>query len=131
MLALKKAWIWIKKHWYVPVLFLLIIIASGFSLLGFSRNKQLIKMLEINKESYKKQIEAIESAHAAEIQKRDELYDTYVNTMEKLKKEHNVSLEDLSEEKKKKMETMVKKYEGSPEELAKELSEMFGVDYVE
>tara|TARA_R110000824_G_scaffold14605_5_gene62114 strand:+ start:3860 stop:4246 length:387 start_codon:yes stop_codon:yes gene_type:complete len=128
MLALRKAWIWIKKHWYVPVLFVLILVTGVFS---FSRNKKLIKMLEINKESYEKQIEAIESAHAAEIQKRDELYDTYVSTMEKLKKEHNVSLEDLSEEKKKKMETMVKKYEGSPEELAKELSEMFGVDYVE
>ena len=29
------------------------------------------------------------------------------------------------------MDNMVKKYKGTPEELAKELAEMFGVDYVE
>ena len=56
MLALKKAWIWIKKHWYVPVLFVLVIVGSAFS---FSRNKKLIKMLEINKESYEKQIKSL------------------------------------------------------------------------
>ena len=96
MLALKKAWIWIKKHWYVPVLFVLVIVGSAFS---FSRNKKLIKMLEINKESYEKQIKAIEESHAAELKKRDELYAKYVETMKKLNEEHEVDLENLSKEK--------------------------------
>ena len=96
MLALKKAWIWIKKHWYVPVLFILILVAGAFS---FSRNKKLIKMLEINKESYEKQIKVLEDNHAAEIKKRDDLYAKYVETMKKLNKDHQVDMENLSKEK--------------------------------
>ena len=51
--------------------------------------------------------------------------------MKKLQKDHGVELENLSKEKKENLDKMVKKYKGSPEELAKELSELFGVDYVE
>ena len=51
--------------------------------------------------------------------------------MKKLNKEHDIDLENLSKEKKEKMDKMVKKYKGTPEELAKELAEMFGVDFVE
>ena len=90
MLTLKKAWTWLKSHWYVP-LFLLLVGASGIlGILGLSKNKQLEQMLEINKKSYQDQIE-----------------------------------------KKKKLDTMAKKYKGTPDELAKELSEMFGVQHVE
>ena len=37
----------------------------------------------------------------------------------------------VQKEKKEKLDKMVKKYEGTPEELAKELSDIFGVEYVE
>jgi len=127
----KKAWVWIKKHWYIPVLLLLIGLSGVLGIFGFGRNKQLAEMLEVNKKSYQDQIKAIEESHALEIKKRDELYETYVETMKKLNKDHDIDLDNLSKEKKEKMDKLVKKYEGSPEELAKELSEMFGVDYVE
>jgi len=131
MLTLKKAWTWLKSHWYVP-LFLLLVGASGIlGILGLSKNKQLEQMLEINKKSYQDQIKAIEDSHAAELKRRDEVYSSYISTMKKLEKEHNVSLDDLSVDKKKKLDTMAKKYKGTPDELAKELSEMFGVQHVE
>ena len=128
MLALNKAWIWIKKHWYVPVLFILALVAGAFS---FSRNKKLIEMLEINKESYEKQIKVLEDNHSSEIKRRDEIYAKYMETMKKLNKDHQIDLDNLDKQKKKKMDDMVKKYKGTPEELAKELAEMFGVDYVQ
>lgn len=131
MLTLRKIWVWIKKHWYVPVLFVFVSIVAIFGVLGLNRNKNLLKMLDINKASYKNQIKAIEQAHAIELKRKEDLYNTYVKTMEKIEKEYKMGLNDLEEDKKIKLDSMVKKYKGTPEELAKELSEMFGVDYVE
>ena len=94
MLTLKKAWTWLKSHWYVP-LFLLLVGASGIlGILGLSKNKQLEQMLEVNKKSYQDQIKAIEDSHAAELKRRDEVYSSYISTMKKLEKQHNVSLDD-------------------------------------
>ena len=131
MLFLKKAWVWIKKHWYVPLLFLLIAASGIAGIFGWSKNKQLIKMLEINKKSYEAQIKVIEDSHAAEMKKKDDLYAKYVETMKKINKQHDIDISNLDKEKKEKLEKMVKKYEGTPEELAKELSDIFGVEYVE
>ena len=131
MLFLKKAWVWIKKHWYVPLLFLLVAAGGIAGIFGWSKNKQLIKMLEINKKSYEAQIKVIEDSHVAEMKKKDDLYTKYVETMKKINKQHDVDISNLEKEKKEKLDKMVKKYKGTPEELAKELSEMFGVEYVE
>ena len=65
MLFLKKAWVWIKKHWYVPLLFLLVAAGGIAGIFGWSINKQLIKMLEINKKSYEAQIKVIEDSNVA------------------------------------------------------------------
>ena len=129
MLTLKKAWTWLKSHWYIPLLLLLVGASGILGILGLSKNKQLEKMLEINKKSYQDQIKAIEDSHAAELKRREEVYNSYISTMKRLEKEHHVNLEGLSSEKKKKLDTMAKKYKGTPDELAKELSEMFGVAY--
>ena len=99
-------------------------------------------MFDISKESYKKQIEEINKSHQEELKKQEVLplamftllkpeldNINYLNTMKRLQKDHDVNLESLEKEKKIKLDKMVKKYKGSPEELAKELSEMFGVDH--
>jgi len=125
MLTLKKVWAWLKNHWYFPLL-LILLIATYFS--GRTRTKRVIKMFEISKESYEKQIKEINEAHQEELKKQEELYSTYVNTIKKLEKDHKSNLDSLDNEKKKKLDEMVKKYKGSPEDLANELSEMFGVD---
>tara|TARA_B100000131_G_C17843523_1_gene502801 strand:- start:86 stop:487 length:402 start_codon:yes stop_codon:yes gene_type:complete len=125
MLTLKKIWVWLKSHWYFPLLLVLLAV-TYFS--GRARTKRIIKMFEISKESYEKQIKEINETHQKELKKQEELYNTYLDTMKRLQKEHNVDLENLEKEKMVKLDKMVKKYKGSPEDLAKELSEMFGVD---
>jgi len=131
MLALKKIWVWIKKHWYVPLFVILVALSGIGGLFGLSRNKQLEEMLDANKKSYKDQIRVINESHEKELKKQEELYITFLATMKKLEKEHNINLDSLEKEKKDNLNKMVKKYKGTPKELARELSEMFGVDYVE
>jgi hypothetical protein len=125
MLFLKKAWAWLKTHWYFPILLILLAI-TYFS--GRARVNKVLKMFEISKESYEKQIDVINKSHEQELKKQEELYSTYISTMKKLEKDHETNLDSLDKEKKKKLDEMVKKYKGTPEELAEDLSNMFGVN---
>jgi len=88
-------------------------------------------MFKLNKESYEKEIDAINKAQEEKDKKRTELYEKYVETMKDLTIKHNVDMDSLEDKQKKKLDTLVKKYKGTPDELARELGEMFGVDYVE
>jgi len=129
---LKKAWIWLKRHWWWPlgaVLFLVLLIICPFC--GSSKDNALIKMFNWNKESYKKEVDAINQAEEEKRKKQEELYAKYVETMKDLTMKHDVDMGSLENEKKKELDTLVKKYKGTPDELARELGEMFGVDYVE
>ena len=106
MLFLKKAWAWLKTHWYFPILLVLLII-TYFS--GRARVDKVLKMFETSKESYEKQIDVINKSHEQELKKQEELYSAYVDTMKKL-------------------DEMVKKYKGTPKELEQDLGEMFGIN---
>tara|TARA_Y100001973_G_C5194268_1_gene333111 strand:+ start:1448 stop:1849 length:402 start_codon:yes stop_codon:yes gene_type:complete len=125
MLFLKKAWVWLKTHWYLPILLVLLAI-TYFS--GRARVNKVLKMFEASKESYEKQIKVINETHEQELKKQEELYNTYLNTMKKLEKEHSTNLDSLDKEKKKKLDEMVKKYKGTPKELEQELGSMFGIN---
>jgi hypothetical protein len=124
MLFLKKAWVWLKTHWYLPVLLVLLML-TYFS--GRARVNKVLKMFEVSKQSYENQIDVINQSHKQELEEQVKLYSTYLDTMKRLQKEHNINLDSLEKDKKIELDKMVKKYKGSPEELADDLSEMFGV----
>jgi len=88
-------------------------------------------MFSWNKESYKKEVDAINQAQEEKDKKQQDLYEKYVETMKDLTIKHNVDMDALEDKQKKELDTLVKKYKGTPDELARELGEMFGVDYVE
>mgnify|MGYP003131321954 CR=1 FL=1 len=125
MLFLKKAWAWLKTHWYLPILLILLAI-TYFS--GRARVNKVLKMFEASKESYEKQIKVINESHEQELKKQEELYNTYLNTLKKLETEHDVNLNSLEEKKKIELDKMVKKYKGTPKELEQELAAMFGIN---
>ena len=125
MLFLKKAWAWLKTHWYFPILLVLLII-TYFS--GRARVNKVLKMFETSKESYDKQIDAINKSHEQELKKQEELYNAYIDTIKKLERDHKANLDSLDEEKKKKLDEMVRKYKGTPKELEQDLGEMFGIN---
>ena len=129
---LKKAWVWLKRHWWLPlgaIVFLILLIICPFC--GSNKNNALIKMFNWNKESYKKEVDAINQSQEEKNKKQEELYAKYVETMKDLTMKYDVDMGSLENKKKKELDTLVKKYKGTPDELARELGEMFGVDYVE
>ena len=121
---LKKAWAWIKSYWYVPALLIYTLV------LWFvfrKKNDKLLKMFDIAKESYQKEIEAINLAHAEEIKKKNKLVEDYHKTLKNLEKEYNIKVEELSKEEEKELLELIKKHEGSPDGLADEMKKLFGI----
>ena len=88
-------------------------------------------MFKLNKESYKKEIDAINKAQEEKDKRQTELYAKYTETMKNLTTEHNIDMDTLEGKQRKELDTLVKKYKGTPDELARELGEIFGVDYVQ
>ena len=72
--VLKKVWVWLKAYWYVPALLVYTLVLmvvfrkDGANALG---------VLEVSKDSYKKQIDVLNETHESELKKRDEIIKKY------------------------------------------------------
>ena len=70
--ATKKAWIWTKTHWYLPILFLSFIVA--LLIWAISRNgaamAALFDVWESSRASYDEQLSVLEGTHEEEIKER-------------------------------------------------------------
>ena len=127
MIGIKKIWTWIKHHWYVPVIVLLIII---FSLSRSSLRRKMYEILEKQRESYKQQVKLLEDSKAAEAAAKEKAREKHENTVKNIEKEYNVELENLDKEKKKEISDVIEKYENSPDDLAREVARVLSAEYL-
>ena len=123
MIALKKVWVFLKTHWYIPVL----IIAA---LVMRSKSDHFLKMLQITKDSYNKQIEDINKLNEETEAKKENIHKEYEKTINKIEEEFKKKNEELEKKKKKQVKKLVKKYYDKPDELASEITKRFGFKYV-
>ena len=119
---MKKVWVWFKHYWYVPLLLVLLLFSGLF---GWKRNQALLDMLAATSESYKKQLDAINTAHEKEIEKRESLIVEYQDTINSLEEEYKFKLGDLEKEKQKEVEELVKVHKEDPTALADEMKKLF------
>jgi len=123
----KKAWAWLKHNWKVPLVLIYTIALWIF----FRKGDEARKVLETRVESYKSQIDAINSAHAEEIKKRNQILEQYTSIIEDLEKEYAEDRKELDNKKKKEVKKIVEKYYNKPDELARELADKFNFEYKE
>lgn len=125
---LKKAWVWLKHYWYVPVMLVIGIVAWCA---GRRDTAGILKMFEESKASYQKEIAVLKDAHSAEIQKRDELLKKHNETLKKIEEEYKIKLSDLDNQQKKEIDKIVEEHKDDPEGLAKRVSDVFDFKHVE
>ena len=123
MIALKKVWVFLKTHWYIPVIIVL-------GLLIRSKSDHFLKMLQITKDSYNKQIEEIDKINEETEAKKENIHKEYEKTISKIEEEFKKKNEELKESKKKEVKKLVNKYYDNPDELANEITKRFGFKYV-
>ena len=123
MIALKKVWVFLKTHWYIPVILIMGILIK-------SKSDHFLKMLQITKDSYNKQIEEIDKINEETEAKKENIHKEYEKTISKIEEEFKKKNEELKERKKKEVKKLVNKYYDNPDELANEITKRFGFKYV-
>lgn len=128
-LFLQKAWLWCKKYWQIllgaAIPIILYIITSG-------RNNQLKKVLENTQESHRKDVEALEKAHEAqleakqqEIKAKEEAAIRYASELARVEAEYNVRRNELNRHEKKELDKILAG-DMSTHEVSEELANLFG-----
>ena len=123
----KKVWVWIKHHWYIPVIFFLIVI---FSLSKSTLKNKLYKLMANQKDLYEKEKKLIVDTGTKKEIDKEQVRKRHEDLLKKLDEEHDLKLEKLEEEKKEELSELVEKYEDDEKELAKRIAEALGVEYV-
>jgi flagellar biosynthesis/type III secretory pathway M-ring protein FliF/YscJ len=123
----KKVWTWIKHHWYVPVIIILILV---FSLTKNSIKNKLYKMLANQRELYEKEKQLINETNREKELEKERVRRRHKDLVKRLEEEYSVELDKLKEDKQEELAGLSKQYEGNEEELAKKIAESLGVEYV-
>jgi len=103
---LKKAYVWVKNHWYVPIGALLALVTWFFYR---QKSVAIVDNLKQTREHHKKEIEVINSIHEEQIAERDKAVDSFLDKEEKLEIENRKKIEDSIDEYTQRKEEIKKK----------------------
>ena len=123
MIVLRKIWIFLKTHWYIPIILIMGILLK-------SKNNRASKIVEASKESYEKQKAAIENAEKEKEVQKQKIEKEYNDAVASIEAVYKVQNKELEERKKKEIKNIVKKYYNNPEEISSRISKAFGLIYV-
>ena len=123
MIALKKTWVFLKTHWYIPLLIIVGIVVK-------SKSDALKGIIDAQKKSYDKQAEAIRDAEIEKKNLKEKVEKEYEQAISDIKLIHKLKKQELAEEKEEEIKKIIKKNYNKPEKITKELSDAFGVKYV-
>ena len=129
-IALKKGWVWIKAHAWLPIMALLVIV--GLLLYALTRNAAFISAVidafEGQRESYKKEIDVLNTTHKKEAEEKTKALEVYNENLKALEEEYAKRNETLNTAKKKELKKLIDESYNDPDRLAKELAELYGLE---
>ena len=123
MITLKKIWVFLKTHWYIPVIIIIGIILK-------SRSEKMLDIVDASKKSYDKQKEAIENAEKEKQEAKERIEKEYNDAVTSIEIIYKAQNKELQGRKKKEIKNIVKKYYNNPQEISSRISEAFGLIYV-
>ena len=123
----KKVWIWIKHHWYVPLIAVLIIL---FSLSRGSVNRKLWGLIDKKRDAYKKEVETLKQAAEEKKKDQQDAIEKHEKALKDIEKKYNGKMDGLAEEKKKEINDLVKKHHEQPGDLARAVAAALSAEYL-
>lgn len=91
----------------------------------------LKKSMEVMSNSYEQQIAALEELHKKELAAREAAIIEYERELREIAEKYDEAMENLKNAKEEDVKDFIRDFEEQPEELAREIEENFGFDYVE
>jgi LPS O-antigen subunit length determinant protein (WzzB/FepE family) len=127
--ALKKAWLWSKKFWWIIVIGLLFVCTGLIAAL--TRNNAflvgVIDLLEDKRESHNKEMETLTRIHNTEITEKNARLEEHLKRKAQIQEEFAKRGETLDKRKEAELKRLVDESYNDPEKLAKELAKAFGL----
>ena len=128
MLILKKIWVWLKHHWYIPLAVVLGLVC--LALCPFSAKSKYFQLLLNTRYNYRKEIDIINKNNEIEKEKTMDAIKRHQESLAKVEEDFNVKMDELPKKEKKRVEAIVKEYDNDPDKLAKEIANILGADNV-
>jgi len=123
VIVLKKVWAFIKTYWFVPVL---IIIAIVFKTKG-NRTQEI---LEIAKDSHKKQLDAINNAEIEKQKSQQIINAEYENAIKEIEDNYAKENKVLTTREKSYVKSVITTWSDDPGQMAERITMVFGFQYV-
>ena len=127
VLVWKKVWTWIKHHWYIPVILILVL---AYTLAGNGIKNKYFEIMMQSRENYKKEIEIINKNNTEEKQKTMDAIKRHQESLAKIENDFNVKLEELPKKEKKEVDAIIKKFDNNPNKMAEEIANILGAENV-
>jgi hydroxylamine reductase (hybrid-cluster protein) len=127
MITIKKIWSFLKNYWYIP---LVVIVSSIGYLLTKSKKIPTDEILKASKKTHDVEKAAIELAAEQKIKAKETVQQEYSDAVLAIQTIHDLQNKKLENKKKKEIKKIVKKHYNEPENISKEISDLFGVKYV-
>ena len=126
--ALSKAWVWVRHHWHVPFLIILMILFA--SLQNGIKNK-FFDFFEMSRKRYKEEIDVINKNNTTNNEEKDKIVLEHKEALTKIEKDFDVRIDALEKEKQEEISNLVEKHKEKPDELVKEIARILGAKHVE
>ena len=123
MIALKKIWAFLKTYWYIPVLIIVAIVLK-------TKSKSVEEILEVARDSHKKQLDAIDNAEKEKKQSRQAIEAEYENAIKEIETDYAKKNKALTERDKKYVKSVIKDWTDDPDQMAERIRMKFGFEYV-
>tara|TARA_Y100000034_G_C6728643_1_gene322687 strand:+ start:333 stop:716 length:384 start_codon:yes stop_codon:yes gene_type:complete len=117
-----------RKNWKETLLILCLLVVMGKMRADYNR---LEEVHETMRTSLQDQITGLQAIHDEELRQRDAALRTYKEELEKLQRNYEVNLETIRSERDRKYQEYLHDFIKDPEQLAKDIEELFGFEYVE
>jgi hypothetical protein len=123
----KKAWVWLKHHWYWPVIIVLLIFSA---VSGASSREKLFGLMAKQKENYEKEIQIVKETSEEADKKKTEIFTDHIEEIKKIEQDHDVKVEELEEKKQKELAATIEENKNSPDKLAEEVAKILSAEYL-
>ncbi len=127
-MTLGKAWTWIKHHWYVPFLIILMILFA--SLQNGIKNK-FFDLFELSRKRYKEVLDVINKNNVSKNEQKDKIIKDHKEVLTKIEKDFDVKIEAMEKKKQEEISILIEKHKEEPDEMAKEIARILGAKHVE
>ena len=126
-LSLRKAWVWLKHHWYVPVLIILVIL---FISPTYGIKNKFFDLLMDTRRRYKQEIDTINKNNAENEEKKNEIIKKHQEAMDKIEEDFDIKIDELTKEKQGEVAALVARHKEKPDEMAKEIARLLGANHI-